>query len=289
LWGWVSPYTFFILNVYSYTGNKVSMNRILFKAVPLWRKSFLKFLLPVAIVIGWELLAIVLDNPFILPRIGSVLVVLLNPTVDILGNGSLIDNAIISLGRVVAGFVVAAALAIPLGIGMGRSDTIYELFDSVMQLLRPIPPLAWVPLALAWFKIGLVSMVFIIGMGAFFPILLNTLDGVKGVKKTWIEAAEILGARERQILFHVILPGAAPTIWTGMRVGFGIAWMCVVAAEMMPGTNSGIGYLIMSSYNWGQVQVIMAGIIVIGLIGIVVDYLFKLVDRRSFKWRELER
>jgi NitT/TauT family transport system permease protein len=126
-------------------------------------------------------------------------------------------------------------------------------------------------------------------MGAFFPILLNTLDGVKGVKKTWIEAAEILGARERQILSHVILPGAAPTIWTGMRVGFGIAWMCVVAAEMMPGTNSGIGYLIMSSYNWGQVPVIIAGIIVIGLIGIVVDYLFKLVDRRSFKWRELER
>jgi NitT/TauT family transport system permease protein len=265
------------------------MNRILLKAVPLWRKSFLKFLLPVLIIIGWELLAIVLDNPFILPRIGSVLVVLLNPTADILGNGNLIDNAIISLERVVAGFIVAAAIAIPLGIGMGRSDRMYDLFDSVMQLLRPIPPLAWVPLALAWFKIGLVSMVFIIGMGAFFPILLNTLDGVKGVKKTWIEAAEILGARERQILSHVILPGAAPTIWTGMRVGFGIAWMCVVAAEMMPGTNSGIGYLIMSSYNWGQVQVIIAGIIVIGLIGIVIDYLFKLVDRRSFKWRELER
>jgi NitT/TauT family transport system permease protein len=265
------------------------MNRILFRVAPFWRKSVLKFLLPVIIIIGWEFMAIVLDNPFILPRIGSVLAVLLNPTVDILGNGNLIDNAIISLERVVAGFLVATALAIPLGIGMGRSDTIYELFDSVMQLLRPIPPLAWVPLALAWFKIGLVSMVFIIGMGAFFPILLNTLDGVRGVKKTWIEAAEILGARERQILSYVILPGAAPTIWTGMRVGFGIAWMCVVAAEMMPGTNSGIGYLIMSSYNWGQVQVIIAGIIVIGLIGIAVDYLFKLVDRRSFKWRELER
>jgi len=265
------------------------MNRSLFKVVSVWRKAFLKFLLPVAIIIGWEILAIVLNNPFILPRIGSVLEVLLHPFVDILGNGSLIGNAFISLGRVIAGFVVAAALAIPLGIGMGRSNTIYEFFDSFLQLLRPIPPLAWVPLALAWFKIGLVSMVFIIGMGAFFPILLNTLDGVKGVKKTWIEAAEILGARERQILSHVILPGAAPTIWTGMRVGFGIAWMCVVAAEMMPGTNSGIGYLIMSSYNWGQVNVIIAGIIVIGLIGIIVDYLFKVVDRRSFKWRELER
>jgi NitT/TauT family transport system permease protein len=265
------------------------MNHDLSLAGMLQRKTFLKFFLPVAIIIGWEIIAIFLDNPFILPRLESVLSVLLNPTVDILGNGNLIDNAIISLERVVAGFIVATALAIPLGIGMGRSDTIHEVFDSVMQLLRPIPPLAWVPLALAWFKIGLVSMVFIIGMGAFFPILLNTLDGVRGVKKTWIEAAAILGARERQILTLVILPGAAPTIWTGMRVGFGIAWMCVVAAEMMPGTNSGIGYLIMSSYNWGQVPVIIAGIIVIGLIGIVVDYLFKLVERSSFKWRELER
>jgi NitT/TauT family transport system permease protein len=265
------------------------MHRILFKAGSLQRHSVLKLLLPAGIIIGWEIIAIVLNNPFILPRLESVIVVLLNPTVDILGNGNLIDNAVISLERVIAGFIVAAVLAIPLGIGMARSETIHDIFDSVMQLLRPIPPLAWVPLALAWFKIGLVSMVFIIGMGAFFPILLNTLDGVKGVKKTWIESAEILGARERQILSQVILPGAAPTIWTGMRVGFGIAWMCVVAAEMMPGTNSGIGYLIISSYNWGQVQVIIAGIIVIGLIGIVVDYLFKAVDRRSFKWRELER
>ena len=264
------------------------MYRILFKN-PLWKKWFLRFLLPVGIIVGWEILSIVLNNPFILPSIESVLEVLLHPFKDILGNGSLFDNAMISLGRVILGFLVAAVLAIPLGIGMGRSETIFELFDPVMQLLRPIPPLAWVPLALAWFKIGIVSMVFIIGLGAFFPILLNTLDGVRGVKKTWVEAAEILGAREGQVLSQVILPGAAPTIWTGMRVGFGIAWMCVVAAEMMPGTNSGIGYLIMSSYNWGQVEVIIAGIIVIGLIGIVIDYGFKFVDRRSFKWRELER
>jgi NitT/TauT family transport system permease protein len=158
-----------------------------------------------------------------------------------------------------------------------------------MQLLRPIPPLAWVPLALAWFKIGLASMVFIIALGAFFPILLNTLDGVKSVKRNWIESAEILGANQRQVMLKVVLPGAAPTIWTGLRVGFGIAWMCVVAAEMMPGTNSGLGYLIMSSYNWGQVQVIIAGMIVIGLIGIGFDYLFKVIDRRSFSWRVLER
>jgi NitT/TauT family transport system permease protein len=246
-------------------------------------------ILPLLIIIGWEMIAILLNNEFILPKLESVFAVLLSPTADILGYGNLITNAFTSLERVILGFLIAAGLAIPLGIGMARSDSMNDFFDSTMQLLRPIPPLAWVPLALAWFKIGLASMIFIIAIGAFFPILLNTLDGVKSVKRNWIESAELLGATRREVMLKVIVPGAAPTIWTGLRVGFGIAWMCVVAAEMMPGTNSGLGYLIMSSYNWGQVQVIIAGMIVIGLIGIGFDYLFKAVDRRSFSWRELER
>jgi NitT/TauT family transport system permease protein len=253
-----------------------------------WR-SLLPVILPLGIIVGWEIAAIVLNNPFIIPRLEPVLDRLMHPTSNIIGFGNLINNAFISLERVMLGFLFAALLAIPLGIGMARWETVYDFFDSTMQLIRPIPPLAWVPLALAWFKIGLTSMVFIIGIGAFFPILLNTVDGVKNVKKTWIEAAQILGARERQVLSSVVLPGAAPTIWTGLRVGFGIAWMCVVAAEMMPGTNSGLGYLIMSAYNWGQMDVIVAGIIVIGMIGIGFDFLFKIVERRSFKWRELER
>jgi NitT/TauT family transport system permease protein len=265
------------------------MNRSPFPAGLFRQRPLLHLLLPVAIIAGWELLAVAINNQFILPRLESVLAVLLAPTADILGSGNLVGNAAVSLQRVILGFLVAAVLAIPLGVGMARSAAVHDFFDSTMQLLRPIPPLAWVPLALAWFKIGLTSMVFIIGMGAFFPILLNTIDGVKGVKKTWIETAQILGAREKNILTRVILPGAAPTIWTGLRVGLGIAWMCVVAAEMMPGTNSGLGYLIMASYNWGQVQVIIAGMVVIGLIGIGFDYLFKTVERRSFRWRELER
>ena len=100
------------------------------------------------------------------------------------------------------------------------------------------------------------------------------------------KATDTLGAGEKQILSKVILPGALPTIWTGLRVGFGIAWMCVVAAEMMPGTNSGIGYLIINSWSWSQVNVIIAGIIVIGIIGIGVDSIFKFIERKKFMWRE---
>jgi NitT/TauT family transport system permease protein len=252
-------------------------------------RRFVPILLPLLILLGWEIAAIAINNAFFLPRLESVLDVLLNPLQDRLGSGSLVTNAVLSIERVVLGFLLAAAVAIPLGIGMGRSEAVNAFFDSTIQLLRPIPPLAWIPLALAWFKIGLTSILFIIFLGAFFPILLNTIDGVRGVKQTWVEVAATLGASERQILAKVIVPGAAPTIWTGLRVGFGIAWMCVVAAEMLPGASNGLGYLMIYAFNFGQVQVIIAGMIVIGLIGLAFDALFKGVDRSRFRWRGLER
>jgi len=250
---------------------------------------FFKIALPILIIIGWQAASILINNDFILPSIGSVLIVLSTPFKDILGSGSLVSNALTSLFNVIIGFFVGAILAIPLGIGMARSERVHEFFDSTMQILRPVPPLAWVPLALAWFGLGLPGKVFIIAIGAFFPILLNTLDGVKGVKKTWIEAARTMGAKEFQIMRKVIIPGAAPTIWTGLKIGFGIGWMCVIAAEMMPGTSSGMGYLIISAYNWGQIQVIIAGIIIIGIIGLGIDFLFTLIERKKFQWRELDR
>ena len=245
--------------------------------------------LPILLIIGWEVAAIIVNNPFFLPKLETVIPVLLSPFSDILGTGSLLENALVSIERVVLGFALAAAVAIPLGIGMGRFAVLNDFFDTTIELLRPVPPLAWVPLALAWFKIGIVSIVFVIFIGAVFPVLLNTVDGVRGVKNTWIEVSTTLGASERQILTKVILPGAAPTIWTGLRVGFGISWMCVVAAEILPGPTSGLGYLIMYAYNLGQINVIIAGIIVIGLIGLAIDQGFRAVEKRWFGWRGLER
>jgi len=248
-------------------------------------------ILPLLLILGWEAAAIVINNPFYLPRLETVIPVLLNPFSSdyTLGTGSLFDNAVVSIQRVTVGFGIAAAVAIPLGIGMGRSSRINDFFDTTVELLRPVPPLAWVPLALAWFKLGIASIVFIIFIGSIFPILLNTIDGVRGVKKTWIEVGTTLGAHERQVLTKVIVPGAAPTIWTGLRVGFGIAWMCVVAAEILPGPTSGLGYLIMYAYNLGQMNVIIAGMITIGLIGLAIDLLFKTIERRLFSWRGLDR
>jgi NitT/TauT family transport system permease protein len=249
----------------------------------------LGILLPLLLVIGWEAAAIAIDNQFILPRLGTVLPVLLGPTRDILGTGSLAYNAMVSLERVGSGFLVAAAIAVPLGVGMGWWRRLDTLVDTTVQLFRPIPPLAWGPLAIAWFSVGLNSMVFIIFLGAFFPVLLNTIDGVRSIKRTWVEVAQTLGASERQVLVKVVLPGAAPTIWTGLRVGFGVAWMCVVAAEWLPGTTSGLGYLTLYAYNFGQMHFIIAGMITIGIIGIAFDLLFRSVEDRWFAWRGLER
>jgi NitT/TauT family transport system permease protein len=252
-------------------------------------KRYIKIISPIILILVWELLAIYINNEYILPRVGSVFLVILQPFTDILGSGSLAENAIVSLYRVVVGFLLGALAAIPLGILMGRMQWVNEFFDPIIQIFRPIPPIAWIPLALAWFKIGFTSIVFIIFIGAFFPVLLNTIDGVKRVNRTWIETAYIFGARELQTLYKVVVPAAAPTIWTGLRVGFGIAWMSVVAAEMLPGTTSGLGYLIIYAYNFGQIQVIIAGMVVIGIIGLVIDSLLKQVERKKFMWQGLER
>ncbi|MGB9246211.1 MAG: ABC transporter permease, partial [Methanoregula sp.] len=122
----------------------------------------LGLVLPVLLIIGWEVAAIIVNNPFFLPKLETVIPVLLSPFSDILGTGSLVENALVSIERVVLGFALAAAVAIPLGIGMGRFAVLNDFFDVTLELLRPVPPLAWVPLALAWFKIGIVSIVFII-------------------------------------------------------------------------------------------------------------------------------
>jgi len=245
--------------------------------------------IPVVVIIVWEVCAVAINNSFILPRLGQIIPVLFHPFEDQIGCGSLAENAVISLKRVLTGFFLAVAIAVPLGMLMGRYQPVFVLFNPFFQLLRPVPPLAWMPLAIAWLQIGAGSMIFIIFLGAFFPLLLATLDGVRGVRNTWCEVAESLGATKFEMFTTVVLPGAMPVIWNGCRIAFGIAWMCVVAAEMLPGTSEGLGFLIMYAYNLGQIQIIVAGMVIIGIIGIGVDCIFRAVDKTYLSWRALER
>lgn len=252
-------------------------------------KWYLKLILPAIALVIWEIAAIILNNAYILPRVEDVFTVFLTPFADIYGSGSLLSNAWVSISRVTIGFLIACVIAVPLGIVLGRYPFWESFSDGLIQILRPIPPMAWVPLSLAWFGIGMTSIVFIIVIGCIFPILVSTIDGVKRVKRSWIETAKIYQANDRQVMTKVILPAAGPAIWSGLRVGFGIAWMSVVAAEMMPGAVSGLGYLIMYTYNYGQVQIIIAGMIAIGIIGIFMDQFFRYVQKRKFAWEVLDK
>jgi NitT/TauT family transport system permease protein len=243
--------------------------------------------LPIIGILAWEALAIYLNNPVILPKVESVISILLNPGVGILGTGNLIENTIVSIKRVLIGFFIAGAFAIPLGLLMGYYSLINDLFDTTVELLRPIPPLAWVPLALAWFGIGESSMHFIIFIGAFFPILINTISGVKSVPVIMIEAAKTLGGSTKDILKSVVVPASSPDILTGLRVGVGIAWMCVVAAEMLPGSDAGLGYLIMYAYSLSKMNIVVASMIIIGIIGIILDKGLRYIEKKYFCWKKM--
>lgn len=133
------------------------------------------------------------------------------------------------------------------------------------------------------------SMIIIIFIGAFFPILLNTVHGVSTVRATLIDSARVLGASERDIFFKILLPAAAPSIFTGMRLGLGVSWMCLVAAEMMPGSISGIGYIITHAYTVARTDIVIAGMVSIGIMGVLIDGAFKLFESRCFAWQRLSR
>jgi NitT/TauT family transport system permease protein len=255
-----------------------------------------RLLLPVLLAVIWQTLALWLDKATILPRLDDVAVVLLHPAAKILITGSLWQNMVISLLRVLLGFLSAVIVAVPLGLAMGYVEWVHRIFDATAEMLRPIPPLAWVPLILAWMGIrGLAdwfpslgtsliwssiqfSTLTIIFIGAFFPILLNTIQGVRRIPCEYIESAKTLGSNGLHLWYKVLIPASLPLIVTGLRIGLGIGWMCLVAAEMMPGSSSGLGYLIWYAYELLRADIIVAGMVTIGLVGFCMDRGFRYVE-----------
>lgn len=269
--------------------------------LPLWA--------PLTALWVWQHSAVAIGNDVVLPTVGQVAYLMFHPTENLLQMGSMAVNVWISCLRVFGGYMAGLMLALPLGILMGHYKLVNRLLGSLVEILRPMPPLSWIPLLLAWFGVASLATLFgveegewyillnsikftmliVIFIGAFFPILLNTVHGVSGVPATLIDSARVLGASERDIFFKVLLPGAAPSIVTGMRLGLGGAWMCLVAAEMMPGSISGIGYLITHAYTVARTDIVMAGMISIGIIGLLIDVTFRAVEDRCFAWKRLAR
>ena len=266
-------------------------------------------LVPCLFLASWAFMAGHVNNQVILPGVGQVAGLFTEPTENLIAMGSLSRNIAVSLARVLAGYLLAVCLGVPLGVLMGYYGTVFRLLNGFLALFRPIPPLAWVPLVLAWFGVASLatlfnvekgtaylylnnlkfSRVFIIFIGAFYPILTSTIHGVMSVRGTLLDSARVLGASERDIFRKILLPASSPSIINGMRIGLGVAWMCLVSAEMLPGSLSGVGYLITHAYTLARTDIVVAGMISIGVVGAILDLFFRIIEDRKFAWTRLTR
>lgn len=188
-----------------------------------------------------------------------------------------------SLSRVYGGFAIAAALALPLGLLIGRIALIRQVLDPTLQVLRPIPVTAWLPLAMIMFGLGPRSAFFLVCLGAFYPILINTIFGVRSVDPRLFEAASMLGCTGTAQFFRVVLPASLPAIFTGLRLGLGFAWVVIVVGEMT-GVQTGLGAIIMEARQLSRTEIVLCGMIVIGVAGFISDRLVMLLGKRLLRW-----
>jgi ABC-type nitrate/sulfonate/bicarbonate transport system permease component len=204
---------------------------------------------------------------------------------DLARTGDLIVNISVSVERVIGGFLLGAVMALPLGIAMGWQKKVGAFFYPLIELMRPIPPLAFIPLAILWFGIGETSKIFVIWLGTFFPILINTITGVRNVEPILIRAARTLGANDRQIFRKVVLQSACPYILAGFRIGMANGWTCVVAAELIA-SASGLGYMIEDATRFFRIDIVIVGILIISAIGISLDLVLRQTEKRLTRWME---
>jgi NitT/TauT family transport system permease protein len=261
---------------------------------------------PVILLVIWQIAAVWLNQPWIFPPVTRVIDQLVHPLRDHYASGSLLSNTLISLLRVLLGFLLAAAAGISLGIAMGSVRIVRSSLEPIVEVLRPLCPIAWLPFAIAVFKretlpqlFGFgytrtifdqiqLGMVFVIFVGGFFPILTNTLDGVMGVRRNYLLLAQALGAKRKQVFRHVYLPASMPKIQTGLRQGLGLCWFVIIAAEMLPGAESGIGYLLMYASDNAAMDIVIAAMLIIGSIGAILSLMMRRIMYGLVRWHGKE-
>ncbi len=200
-----------------------------------------------------------------------------------IGKYTLGMHVLYSLKRVFVGFGLSSVVGIILGVGMGYSKTINAIVRPIFNIIRPIPGLAWIPLAILWFGIGETTKYFIIFMGGFSNIVLNSYDGTNKVDKTLVGAAQLLGANRLQIFKNIILPSATPYIFAGLQVSLSTSWMAVLAAEMIS-SYEGAGWIINMGMNVGDTVLILVGMISIAAVGFILANVMRILERRLCSW-----
>jgi NitT/TauT family transport system permease protein len=261
---------------------------------------------PLILLVIWQIAAVWLNQPWIFPPVTRVIDELVHPLREHYASGSLLSNTFISLLRVLLGFLLAAVTGVSLGIAMGSIRIVRSSFEPIIEVLRPLCPIAWLPFAIAVFKRGTLpqlfgfgytrtvfdqvqlGMVFVIFVGGFFPILTNTLDGVMGVRRNYLLLAQALGAKRRQVFLHVYLPASMPMVLTGLRQGLGLCWFVIIAAEMLPGAESGIGYLLMYASDNAAMDIVIAAMLIIGGIGALLSLMMRRIMFGLVRWHGKE-
>ncbi|MFO7949238.1 MAG: ABC transporter permease [Candidatus Fermentibacteraceae bacterium] len=268
----------------------------------------LGLLIPLLLLVWWQLSAG--GGGTVLPPPSKVLQVLLHPGRDLLASGSILWSVSVSISRIVLGFICAVAAGVPVGLAMGGSRFYRRLLSVIVEMARPLSAIALLPLSMIIFRgdsladlMGLRSlrygrhilnelglgMVFILFWGGVFPVILGTMQGVRSVRRMHLEVARVLGASRLHRFLHVMVPSALPDIFHGLRLGIGRCWMVIIAAEMLPGTNSGIGYLLRYSYQLSRYDVMLACVVVIAVIGAFFSKGLEALGERSLLLRSRER
>jgi NitT/TauT family transport system permease protein len=248
-------------------------------------------IVPLGVAVLWEVVARNrLLSSSLFPALSSVAIVWFDWIFGASGkalvySGTWVQHVIASAQRVLVGFALGSTAGVMLGVLTGWSKFFRALLDPLFQWLRPIPVTAWVPLSIIWFGIGGAPAVGLVFIGAFFPTYVNSMHGVMQVEDKLIRAARMLGAQQRRLLFRVVLPAALPTITTGMRVGLGFSWMCVIVSEMLA-VKSGLGYVLWDSYYFSNLDMVVAAMASIGLLGFTSDKIFRALIRPYLRWTD---
>jgi ABC-type nitrate/sulfonate/bicarbonate transport system permease component len=238
-------------------------------------------ILPAIILAVWQAAAMLgLYNTIFLPPPSRVV----ESAGRLIASGELLRHFLDSMQRIALANLVAIATAVPLGILMGRYRPFEDAMDGLLNILRPIPPLAWIPMAILWFGLGEKAVVFITLISAFFAILINTVAGVRSIDRSMLRAALTLGANQRDLIWDVILPATLPHIFTGIRIALGVSWMSIVAAELIA-SSSGLGYMISYYREVLRSDLILVGMLSIGIVGFAMDRGLLWLERRLLPWR----
>jgi NitT/TauT family transport system permease protein len=234
----------------------------------------------VVVALWWAL--VIVTHSVIFPTPWQVV----QGTMELARDGTLWEHIGASLMRVGVGFGIAVAFALPLGLWMGWVRGAFVTLNPLFQILRPISPIAWIPIAILWFGVGNASPIYLIFIASVFPMIVQTTAGVHTIEKRYLRAAENFGVSRKKLFLQVVIPATLPDIIVGMRIGLGVAWLVVVAAEMIA-LRSGLGYLIIDSRNAGnRYDLVIAGMIIIGLIGLMLDGFMRLLESMKIvRWR----